>query len=377
MDRALDEVIGERQSQRGGDRGRRDRRRDNWPRDGPRKVRGSTSPPHPPIIHDRNIALSHMSSDRKHDFPGLDTHLEKDSARDPPRDLNSDWVHDKFEDDDDNNRPSARGRRSRRPDRYSPEREVDTQSGAKIRIENLHWDLTEDDLEGLFSRIGPVRSVKILYDRAGRSEGVAFVVYESSSDARVAIDEFSGANANGQPIYLKLVPNTSRPAAAAAARNPFDNVQKPARSLFDRVSSPSATGGRRRRDDRSASPSRPRRSDVTKPAPSNIDRYVPGQRRSSRSPVRRRGGRGRGGRGRGEGERAEGVRRPRKTQEELDAEMDDYWGGKEEAGGATAGGAIAPEATSAQNGGGVAAADATAPPAAAAGAADGDIDMIE
>ena len=35
------------------------------------------------------------------------------------------------------------------------------------------------------------------YDRAGRSEGIAFVVYESRDDACEAIRQFDGANANG------------------------------------------------------------------------------------------------------------------------------------------------------------------------------------
>lgn len=36
-----------------------------------------------------------------------------------------------------------------------------------------------------------------MYDRAGRSEGTAFVIYESGSDAREAVREYDGANAKG------------------------------------------------------------------------------------------------------------------------------------------------------------------------------------
>lgn len=35
------------------------------------------------------------------------------------------------------------------------------------------------------------------YDRAGRSEGTAFVTYETAKDASDAIREFDGANAAG------------------------------------------------------------------------------------------------------------------------------------------------------------------------------------
>lgn len=94
----------------------------------------------------------------------------------------------------------------------------------------------------------------------------------------------------------------------------------------------------------------PRRSDVRGATPEGIDRYVPSRngnrppRRSrSRSPPGRRDGtrgigRPRPGTRREDGGRGLGTRprnnegrpvvggRPRKTAEELDAEMEDYWG---------------------------------------------------
>jgi THO complex subunit 4 len=54
-------------------------------------------------------------------------------------------------------------------------------------------------MQDLFNRIGPVVKLNLLYDRAGRSEGIAFVTYESAQDAKRAIREFDGANANGNP----------------------------------------------------------------------------------------------------------------------------------------------------------------------------------
>ena len=185
--------------------------------------------------------------------------------------------------------------------------------------------------------------MKLRYDRAGRSEGVAFVSYHRLRDANEAIREFDGANAKGQPIRLTLLPPPRR-------ENPFDRVENP-RSLFDRIEAPrerrrseSPMDGddeedRYRRGPRRGGPARAgeRRSDTTKPAPENIDRYVPG---SSSAPGSRSDSR-RGGRRPGErrerrprndesGPKMSGGR-PRKTQEELDAEMEDYWGGNSNA----------------------------------------------
>lgn len=221
-------------------------------------------------------------------------------------------------------------------------------------------------MQELFTRIGPVSNVSLLYDRQDRSRGTAFVTYINVRDAEDAIDEFNGANAKGQPIRLTLLP-TPKP------RNPFDYVERPGRSLFDRVerrrsASPEGENGPRARRGRGGD----RQSDISKPAPDHIDRYVPGQEGRRRSPRRRDNTRG--------GLRAPGQRRererssrrdgeghvvvqgrPRKTQQELDDEMADYWNkdtGNEEIAG------VAP-ATNTANG------------AAAAGAADDDVDMIE
>ncbi|KAL4991959.1 hypothetical protein BDW68DRAFT_173595 [Aspergillus falconensis] len=293
----------------------------------------------------------------------------KKPYRDERVDLDLDWVHDKYEDDRDT-RPSRGGRRTH-VDRYSPSPDRSASAGTRLRIENLHYDITETDLEELFSRIGTISNVSLVYDRAGRSEGVAYVTYNRYSDAKTAIAEFDGANAKGQPIRISIASSGPR-----RDRNPFDTAEKPRGSLFDRVERPrdarslspesrseSAEGTGRRRRRRGGGGSY-RRSDVSKPAPDHIDRYIPGQQ----GPARRTGGGRRQG---GEGRRG-GNPRPKKTQEELDQEMEDYWGSN--AGAGTTEQAAAPEQTAAEPA--PAAAAAAAPPAAAP-AADDDIDMIE
>lgn len=178
--------------------------------------------------------------------------------------------------------------------------------------------------QDLFNRIGPVQKVALSYDRAGRSNGIAYITYEHADDARRAVREFDGANAKGQPIRLAQIPS------GPSGGRPRYNDAGSSRSLADRITRPA-------RPSRSRSPIR--HSDVTGPAPRDVDRYIPGRRGDSRSPApRRRDGRrpgerrggdrgGRGGRDRG-GERLAKDGRPKKTQDELDAEMDDYWGAK-------------------------------------------------
>ncbi|KAL2044001.1 hypothetical protein N7G274_003522 [Stereocaulon virgatum] len=341
MDRPLEDVISERQ--RRGTRGGRGRRGNNWSRDDSRKWNNRTN---------------------------------------STENIDTDWVHDKYDDDSHTApRQPYRQPRNARNDRYSPEPEA-ASAGARLRVDNLHYDLTEDDLEDLFTRIAPVTSLSLRFDRAGRSSGTAFVTYPTISAANRAIREFDGANAAGQPIRLTLLPTAPsvdliRGRAGAAPRNPFDTAVKPSRSLFERIDDPN---GRAVGRSRSRSPGAPRRTDVTKPPPEGVDRYIPpanGSRRRSRtrsprrrSPVSRNRSPIRGrGRGRGDdrerGERGQrGQRmvngRPRKTQEELDKEMEDYWGSTRANG----------EANGESNGG----QQAEVP--AAAAVEDDDIDMI-
>ncbi|KAK3329629.1 hypothetical protein B0H66DRAFT_32706 [Apodospora peruviana] len=295
LDRSLDEILAERK-QSGGRGGRargprgngsRQRERQDYPRDGVRKS-----------FRDRD---------------------------DAPRNIDSEWVHDKFEDND--------SRRAPRRD-YRDDASSDSRGGSKIRVDNIHYELTQDDLEGLFSKIGPLVKLDMKYDRAGRSEGTAFVTYESPEDAKLAIREYDGANAAGQPIRLTLMPTGPR-------RNPFESAIKPGRPLAERITVPGG-GGR----SRSLSPHQQSDEEAAR---RGVDRYRPGGKASrSRSPLpnrRREGGRrpgarreGGGGGRRGDrtggseqqqqrGERSGRDGRPKKTQEELDAEMEDYFGG--------------------------------------------------
>ena len=67
-------------------------------------------------------------------------------------------------------------------------------------MENLHYELTKEDLTELFTRIGPILNIRLTYDKSGRSNGVAYVTFSSLADANEAIREFNGANAAGSNL---------------------------------------------------------------------------------------------------------------------------------------------------------------------------------
>ncbi|CAI2177516.1 17103_t:CDS:2, partial [Funneliformis geosporum] len=103
----------------------------------------------------------------------------------PPRgDINGQWSHDLFEESSSNNRRSIA---------TSSRRIISNPNGNnKLVVENLFYEVTQEDLEELFSECGTVKKVHIHYDRAGRSTGVADVVFEEPSEAEAALRKYDG-----------------------------------------------------------------------------------------------------------------------------------------------------------------------------------------
>jgi cold-inducible RNA-binding protein len=77
----------------------------------------------------------------------------------------------------------------------------------KVYVGNLPFQTTEDDLNNLFSQVGPVESVSIITDRdTGRSKGFGFVSMDSDA-ADKAIAQFNGTDFNGRALTV----NEARP----------------------------------------------------------------------------------------------------------------------------------------------------------------------
>lgn len=59
-------------------------------------------------------------------------------------------------------------------------------------VKNLKFDILEDDVRELFGTVGDVKKAEIVYDRSGRSKGIARVWYARKSDAEKAIKQYDG-----------------------------------------------------------------------------------------------------------------------------------------------------------------------------------------
>lgn len=64
--------------------------------------------------------------------------------------------------------------------------------GTKILVKNLKFDILEDDVRELFGTVGEVKKAEIVYDRSGRSKGIARVWFARRSDAEKALKQYDG-----------------------------------------------------------------------------------------------------------------------------------------------------------------------------------------
>jgi RNA recognition motif-containing protein len=77
-----------------------------------------------------------------------------------------------------------------------------------IYVGNMHFSLTNEDVNNLFSQFGSVTSAKIINDKVtGRSKGFGFVEMENDDDARKAIAGLNESEVMGR----KLIVNEARP----------------------------------------------------------------------------------------------------------------------------------------------------------------------
>lgn len=125
LEKSLDEIIGERAAPA---------------RRGPSNRPWRTGPRHSP--YDRLSRESRARNDR--------TSVDRASSDDR-------WPHDKYEasrgNSNEHHRKVANGRDAR---------------ATRLRVSNIHYDLTENEVRDLFERIAPVVRFSMRFDRAGR-----------------------------------------------------------------------------------------------------------------------------------------------------------------------------------------------------------------
>ncbi|KAI8050584.1 hypothetical protein BDF22DRAFT_695709 [Syncephalis plumigaleata] len=75
-------------------------------------------------------------------------------------------------------------------------------NNTRITVTNLHYDVSRDDLNELFSQVGTVKRVYMHYDKADRSTGVADITFNDADSARRAIERYDKVPLDNQPMHI-------------------------------------------------------------------------------------------------------------------------------------------------------------------------------
>ncbi|KAJ3429416.1 poly(u)-binding-splicing factor puf60-b-related [Anaeramoeba flamelloides] len=108
---------------------------------------------------------------------------------------------------------SLRNQSSGRGGQYQNQNQTQqTQSNpnCKLYVGNVAWTLTEEDLIGVFSSFGPVKSIKLMKDpNSTQHKGFGFVDFMSPQSAQLALSSMNGFSIGGRNIKVGLPTRSS------------------------------------------------------------------------------------------------------------------------------------------------------------------------
>ncbi|GJT96090.1 THO complex subunit 4D-like protein [Tanacetum coccineum] len=81
--------------------------------------------------------------------------------------------------------------------------------GAKLYVSNLDIGVTNEDIRELFSEIGELKRYAIHYDKSGRPNGTAEVMFTRRSDAFQARKRYNNVQLDGKPMKIEIVGSKS------------------------------------------------------------------------------------------------------------------------------------------------------------------------
>ncbi|KAG7118928.1 RNA-binding protein rsd1 like [Verticillium longisporum] len=97
----------------------------------------------------------------------------------------------------------------------------------RLYVGNIHFNVTEQDLQAVFEPFGELEFVQLQKDDTGRSRGYGFVQYRDAGQAREALEKMNGFDLAGRPIRVGLGNDKFTPESTANLLQRFSGREQP------------------------------------------------------------------------------------------------------------------------------------------------------
>ncbi|KAF4982364.1 hypothetical protein FZEAL_1998 [Fusarium zealandicum] len=97
----------------------------------------------------------------------------------------------------------------------------------RLYVGNIHFNVTEQDLQAVFEPFGELEFVQLQKDENGRSRGYGFVQFRDAGQAREALEKMNGFDLAGRPIRVGLGNDKFTPESTANMLQRFSGQNQP------------------------------------------------------------------------------------------------------------------------------------------------------
>ncbi|KAI0198750.1 hypothetical protein F4808DRAFT_250589 [Astrocystis sublimbata] len=138
---------------------------------------------------------------------------------------------------------------------------------SKVVVSNLPKDVNESQIKDYFtSSVGPIKRVEVSYAAGGVSRGIATVTFHKSDGASKALKQLNGILIDGRPMKIEVIVSAANAASLPVPKTLTDRITQPKaqpksaandkKKDVGKVAAGSGARGRKKRPARSSRPAK-------------------------------------------------------------------------------------------------------------------------